>query len=178
MKKYSLKRALLTEAPTPDQVQTFTQVLNKLFGANVELGQAHSVLVFKETTMHGDFVYTTAAPMSGRLATVTKPQGYHAHMSGSNSIAYSLLQNAEMQENIIMPIVKALYQKAGMISKFDTSFHTTDMPTSIDEKSELVRLREENKQLKEKIAELQAKLNGPSSNKPRGMNKGYEDLEI
>jgi hypothetical protein len=176
--RYSLRRALLNEAPTNAQVKQFTKVLDTLFGIDMELGQSGSNLVFRKTTDNGH-VYTLATPVSGRLQELPKkPSPYQAHMQGANSISAALLQNAEIQEKVIMPIVKALFEKAGMGGQFDGMFATVDLPSSIDEKTELVRLREENKQLKAKIEELQAKLNGPTSNKPRGMNKGYEDLEI
>ena len=177
-KKYSLKRALLSEAPTNEQVKAFTKVLDKLFGVDVQLGQSNNMIVFRKT-IGNTFAYTLATPISGKLRDVDeKPTPYQAHMTGANSISAALLQNAEMQEKVIMPIIKSLFDKANMSDKFDGSFATVDLPSSIDEKSELVRLREENKQLKAKIEELQAKLNGNVRNAARGRNKGYEDLEV
>jgi hypothetical protein len=153
--RYFLKDNLLTEAPTRDQVGKLTKSLADLFGNDCEMGQSTNGVVFK-----GNGRYVEIAAVSGKLKELDmQPGSYRAGAFGAENCSYALLQNAEIQKQVLEPVIKRIFTMANQDSNVG-EFSETELPLSIDERTELVKLRRENKKLSKEIKELKSKLYG------------------
>lgn len=169
----------VNEAPSYQQVQRLTDALDKMFGVDVEIGQAGSTLYFRKTLDAGGEEYWSAAPVSGAVRKLgpNRPGGYNPLMNGANTIAAMLLQNAEMAPGMINPIINTLSRLAGTEAP-GNDFATSDVSSTLDNQHELAQLRQENAKLKARIAQLEAKIDSMSGGRVLSAKPGYEDLEI
>ena len=167
--RYFLKETILNEAPTEKQVNKLKSAIQKLFGSNCIMGQgsegASSYVSFKDSEGN----WHNFQPMSGTHRKAShQPASFKKASDSAEQAAYILLQNAEQQERVMMPVIKKIYSMAGeSSSKEDTEFATNEVPSALDNQAEVAKLRRENEELKNKIKELEAKLKG----KEEGGNK-------
>lgn len=177
-----MKRKLLREAPSNDQVKKFAGVLKLLFGDDCQMGfkQGHgdAGIIFYS---HRDDNFKKVRVPSGQIEDLgpTRPRMFDPLLQGAESISYGLLQNAE-QIPAFLNSIKSLFRAAGRESEFDDKFATAEkVPLTLDEREELARLRKENEELKKKIAELQGKAYGiPRGPAAVSAPSKYGDLEI
>jgi hypothetical protein len=170
-------KVTVTEAPSYEQVRLLTSALDKLFGVDVEVGQSGSTLYFTKTLDDGSKEYWAATPVSGTVRKATRPGGYNALMNGANTISAMLLQNAEMQSQVIMPIIRTLQRMAGVDAPTE-DFVQSDVPSSLEDRQELAQLRTENAALKAEVERLKAKIESMSGERVLTPASKYRDLEI
>jgi hypothetical protein len=181
--RYFLKESVLNEAPTDKQVQKLKSAMQKVFGSNCILGQGSEGHMAYVTIKDSEGTWHNFQPMSGaHTKSQNQPASFRKGAEGAEQSAYVLMQNAEQMERVMMPVIKKIYKLAGeSAGKEDTEFATSDVPSALDNQAEVARLKRENEELKEKIAELEAKLSGKEGrkkNEPKKSGGGYSDLEI
>lgn len=176
-----MKRKLLREAPTQEQVRGFTEVLTKLFGDDcqlgVKIGHAATALIFYS---HRDNKFFSVNALNGKVDSLgeMRPRMFEPIMQGAQSISYALLGNAESDPRLGVSL-KGLFKAAGQEKDFDTNFAVSkQVPMTMDERDELMRLRKENEELKKKVAELQGKAYGIPRGPAATSASGYSGLEI
>lgn len=165
--RYFLKETLLKEAPSEKQVEKLSAAIEKLFGSNCIAGQGAEGNESYVSIKDSDGTWHNFSPMSGaHTKSKIQPSLFRQGSEGAKQTAFIILQSAEQMERVMMPIINKIYKLAGeKPGKEDTEFSTNDVPSALDNQSEVARLKKENEELKKKIEELEAKLAGKEGSK-------------